>query len=159
MSYNIDIEFNEECILEHNRLRRLHGCPELTLDYELASAAQQYAEYLASANELEHCTDTESGENLAFFTTSAVAHKEDFTGVDVTKSWYQEIADYDFRKENQFSCGHFTQVIWLSTITAGFGRAFSKDLHSIYVVGRYDPPGNFSGEFSENVPPLITNNQ
>ncbi|CAH8440673.1 unnamed protein product [Schistosoma curassoni] len=131
MPSDLDIEFNEECIIEHNRLRALHGCPELILDYELAKDAQKYAEHLASVNELEHCTDTDSGENLAFFTTTTVAQKKDFTG-------------------------HFTQVIWKSTTTAGFGRALSKDRHSIYVVGRYDPPGNFSDEFLENVPPLIS---
>ncbi|CAH8440975.1 unnamed protein product [Schistosoma margrebowiei] len=131
MPNDLDIEFNEECIIEHNRLRALHGCPELILDYELAKDAQKYAEHLASVNELEHCTDTDSGENLAFFTTTTVAQKKDFTG-------------------------HFTQVVWKSTTTAGFGRAWSKDRHSIYVVGRYDPPGNFSDEFLENVPPLIS---
>ncbi|CAI2723019.1 unnamed protein product [Schistosoma spindalis] len=156
MPSDLDIEFNEECIIEHNRLRALHGCPELILDYELAKDAQKYAEHLASVNELEHCTDTDSGENLAFFTTNTIAQKKDFTGVDATKTWYQEIEDYDFKKENQFPCGHFTQIVWKSTTTAGFGRAWSKDRHSIYVVGRYDPPGNFSDEFLENVPPLIS---
>ncbi|CAH8435486.1 unnamed protein product [Schistosoma turkestanicum] len=156
MPSDIDMEFNEECIVEHNRLRALHGCPKLILDQTLAIAAQLYAEYLASVNELEHCTDTDSGENLAYFTTNRVAQKKDFTGADATKTWYQEIDDYDFKKENQFPCGHFTQVIWKSTTTAGFGRAFSKDRHSIYVVGRYDPPGNFADEFLENVPNLIS---
>ncbi|CAH8434923.1 unnamed protein product [Heterobilharzia americana] len=99
--------------------------------------------------------ETDAGENLAFYTTNSIAEKKDFTGVDATKTWYQEIEDYDFKKENQFSCGHFTQVLWRSTLRAGFGRAFSKDHRSIYVVGRYDPPGNYSREFRNNVPPLI----
>ncbi|CAH8492357.1 unnamed protein product [Schistosoma rodhaini] len=79
MPNDFDIEFNEECINEHNRLRALHGCPALILNYELAKDAQKYAEHLASVNELEHCTDTDSGENLAFFTTTAIAQKKDFT--------------------------------------------------------------------------------
>ncbi|CAH8834721.1 unnamed protein product [Trichobilharzia szidati] len=155
MAGEFDQEFNEECIVEHNRLRALHGCPDLILDEELAVDAQRYAEYLASISELEHCTDTDAGENLAFYTCNTSAEKRDFTGVDATKTWYQEIEEYDFNKENQFSCGHFTQVIWKSTLRAGFGRAFSKDHRSIYVVGRYDPPGNYSLEFGKNVPPLV----
>ncbi|KAF6768863.1 hypothetical protein AHF37_12283, partial [Paragonimus kellicotti] len=53
---------------------------------------------------------------------------------------------------------HFTQVIWKETRNAGFGVAKSSDEHKIFVVGHYKPAGNISGQFTENVLPVMRKN-
>ncbi|OON13978.1 hypothetical protein X801_10236, partial [Opisthorchis viverrini] len=70
--------------------------------------------------------------------------------------WYDEIKLHDFRGEFNEKSGHFTQLIWKSTVKAGFGVASTKDGHQVFVVGRYMPPGNMLGEFFKNVPPVLT---
>lgn len=46
--------------------------------------------------------------------------------------------------------GHFSQVVWKDTKTAGFGRAKS-DSGNFIIVGQYKPAGNVLGHFQENV--------
>ncbi|CAL8083287.1 unnamed protein product [Calicophoron daubneyi] len=143
---------NNECIREHNILRALHGCAPLQMDVLLASKAQIYAEQLAKLDQFENDQSNDYGENLAIRTSSGVAK---LTGRQATLMWYSEIANYDFSKENQLSCGHFSQVVWKSTTHAGFGCAVKEDGHKIYLVGIYLPPGNYKDEWVENVPPPL----
>ncbi|VDN12094.1 unnamed protein product, partial [Dibothriocephalus latus] len=72
-----------------------------------------------------------------------------------TNSWYSEGQHYDYNGNTQQGCGHFTQVIWKGSEKAGFGVARSKDKKSVYVVGRYFPPGNYQNEYKKNVPPPV----
>ncbi|KAF6780194.1 hypothetical protein AHF37_00326 [Paragonimus kellicotti] len=143
----INEALNDECIVEHNRLRALHGCPTLTLDFNLAMKAQRYAEQLTE--QLEHEQSNEYGENVAVRSSLGVAK---LSGRQATLMWYSEIANYDFDIENQLACGHFSQVVWKSTTHAGFGVASSADGHKVYLVGVYMPPANFRDEWVENVP-------
>ncbi|XP_018647667.1 venom allergen-like (VAL) 16 protein [Schistosoma mansoni] len=122
-------KLNKEAIQAHNELRALHGCPEISYDSKLASDSQKWAEHLASINCLQHSKGDDYGENLAFQMSTAGASLN----------------------------GHFTQVIWKSTIKAGFGSALSKDGKKVYVVGRYKPAGNIIDLYEDNVPkPKIT---
>lgn len=50
--------------------------------------------------------------------------------------------------------GHFSQLVWKETDRCGFGKASTPDGKRIYVVGRYQPPGNVEGEYKKNVLPL-----
>lgn len=47
------------------------------------------------------------------------------------------------------SPGHFTQVVWKSSSKLGVGIA-RKNGH-ILVVANYDPPGNYQGQYANNV--------
>lgn len=76
-----------------------------------------------------------------------------------TDSWYNEIKSYDWNNQGfTQDTGHFTQLVWRSTTTVGFGAAIGYDgsLYCIYVVGRYSPPGNYEGQFEDNVYPSRT---
>ncbi|KAL3313006.1 hypothetical protein Ciccas_008393 [Cichlidogyrus casuarinus] len=128
------------------RLRGLHGVEELKLSEKLAKQAQQLADSLAEMNptKLEHSDSEEYGENL-------VVRVYPISGKQATLHWYSEIAYYNFDMENQLECGHFTQIIWSATKEAGFGYAKTEDGHH-YIVGHYEPPGNYTDEFIENVP-------
>lgn len=145
----MNLRLNEECIDEHNRLRAIHGCEPLKLDKRLATAAQNYATDLAMATILNPSSAEDYGENLAVRTSNTIAK---LTGKQATLMWYSEIEHYDFDRENQLNCGHFSQVVWKNTKRAGFGCASSYDGHQIFLVGRYLPPGNYKDEWIENVP-------
>ncbi|VDO02167.1 unnamed protein product [Rodentolepis nana] len=107
-------------------MRKLHGCPPLKLDIELAGSAQAYAEVLASKNAFQHSGNPHVGENLA---------KQSGFGADFS--------------------GHFSQVIWKDTKSVGMGKAMCRDGRTIVVVGQYQPPGNFMGEWGRNVLPVL----
>ncbi len=48
------------------------------------------------------------------------------------------------------NCGHFSQLVWKGSERIGFGRAQAKD-KKVYVVAQYGPPGNYSGQWKNNV--------
>ncbi|CAH8434364.1 unnamed protein product [Heterobilharzia americana] len=140
--------FNQQAINEHNRLRALHGCPELQLDEDLMRAAQKWADNLARNEKLYHSNHNGYGENLAFKMSAAPCQ---ITGEEVSQTWYGEIDYHDFSQCYHSNSRHFTQMIWKSTTHAGFGLAFSEDKTKAYIVGRYLPVGN-KGDFRWNVP-------
>jgi hypothetical protein len=77
-------------------------------------------------------------------------------GADATTSWYSEIKDYNFNNGGfSGSTGHFTQVVWNATKKLGAGFAFNSDHHSVYVVAQYTPPGNYEGQYQQNVLPAL----
>ena len=49
--------------------------------------------------------------------------------------------------------GHFTQLVWKSSEKLGAGMAFNNDRTKVYVVARYSPPGNYEGQYGDNVFP------
>ncbi|KAL5963698.1 Golgi-associated plant pathogenesis-related protein 1 [Taenia solium] len=140
----MDKHFNQECLAEHNRLRKLHGCPPLRLSRSLAKASQKYAELMAKEGFFEHSEGADYGENLI---TRRGPSGVVLTGRQAALAWYSEISFYKFDKENQTNC------VWRDTQKAGFGVARTKDGTEIYVVGRYRKPGNYLDNYCKNVPP------
>lgn len=67
--------------------------------------------------------------------------------------WYSEIKDYTFNGEENLNCGHFSQVVWASSKSAGFGIATASEDggQAVYVVGQYTPAGNYIGQWAANV--------
>ncbi|VDM18127.1 unnamed protein product [Hydatigera taeniaeformis] len=131
------------------RLRSLHGCDPLTYDVKLAKQAQKHAEYLIKMNKIEHSKNGDYGENIAL---KGGTPGFQFTGYDAARMWYSEIKDYNFKGEDQYKCGHFTQLVWSDTKRAGFGMAKSSKGDKVIIVGQYQPPGNYTGEFKTKVP-------
>ncbi|CAF3630373.1 unnamed protein product [Rotaria sp. Silwood1] len=146
--------WEQEALEAHNEFRAHHGVPPMVLDQRISRKAQAYADYLAANNLLEHSTNRDGlGENL-YTQSSTQSLRNEHLGEIATKSWYDEIEDYDFDNPGYSSgTGHFTQVIWKQSTKLGVGVGFSNNGRQVVVVCQYGPEGNMEGEFEENVPP------
>jgi hypothetical protein len=130
----------------HNRFRSRHCAAALTWSAKLAEVAQRWARALRDRGcQFGHSGGT-YGENLAAGT------KGTLDPGSVVKMWYDEIAQYRF-PDGGFSMetGHFTQVVWRGTQRVGCGHSQCKGM-DIYVC-EYDPPGNWEGQYRDNVRP------
>ncbi|XP_049291543.1 uncharacterized protein LOC125768221 [Anopheles funestus] len=139
--------FQKEVLERHNQLRAKHSAPPLQLDAGLSEYAQQWADNLVSRNALEHRSDKKYGENLY-----ACFGKCEVSGSEAVDSWYNEIKSYTFgapKPANFSQVGHFTQVVWKNSRNLGVGIAVQGT--NVYVVCNYDPPGNYSGQYTANV--------
>jgi hypothetical protein len=78
----------------------------------------------------------------------------DAIGAEATDAWYNEIKLYNFYRPGfSMDTGHFTQVVWKGSQKVGVGFAITGDGKSLYVVAQYSPPGNYQGQFGQNVLP------
>lgn len=131
----------------HNRVRAKHCAGPLTWSPKLAQVAQRWASSLRdhSCGVLKHSGGS-FGENLAAGTAGTLDPGS------VVKLWYDEVAQYRF-PDGGFSphTGHFTQVVWRGTTQVGCARSQCKGL-DIWVC-EYDPPGNWEGQYRDNVLP------
>jgi len=146
-----------ECLKAHNSKRVLHGARPLTWDASLAKKAQAWAVHLANKNKMEHAPWSGTGENLYYAGTSSGRLATCKEAVD---AWYGEVADYPFWKPPNSifdvpgkQIGHFTQVVWKSTRKVGVGIVAIKRgfWTKTYIVARYTPPGNYEGQFKQQV--------
>lgn len=111
--------------------------------------ARERAQFIADSDgvEFRHPDNLEFGENLAWNSDSSSSCAK------LIKMWYDEVKLYSF-KDAVFTheSGHFTQLVWRDTKRVGCGRAFSSGPRGgVFLVCNYDPAGNYSGEFSDNV--------
>ncbi|CAL8068603.1 unnamed protein product [Orchesella dallaii] len=168
-----------DAILEReNENRARHGVPAFTMDTELNTRAQRYAEILARKCHMEHMSkDPEfgenhpdlqynggrTGENIA--TLLALQASDADNGVDAANEWYTEIENYPWPAwtggKTKGVIGHFTATVWKSSQLAGYGVARNTNTNcgKMFVVSRYSPGGNVRSEgmprYKENVlPPL-----
>lgn len=147
-------------LMEHNYLRSLHGAEPLVLNEELNEMAQNYAKKLAKQRNMQHSKERNLkgkegewvGENLYCSNSSKAA---EYVCGSMSKSWYSEIKDYDFKtgKSKGGVTGHFTQVVWKDSKEVGFGVAFNGGF--CISVGNYHPGGNFNNAYLQKVGNLI----
>lgn len=136
-------------LARHNALRALHCAPALRWDETLAATAQATAQAMIDRCVLHH-SNNGLGENLAMGTTGA------YPPGSQVQSWYDEFKNYNFANPVfGMNTGHFTQVVWKSTTAVGCGVAHCQGQELL--VCNYSPPGNFTGQFQQNVPPLCKN--
>jgi len=139
----------EEWVQAHNTYRALHGVPPVTWSTTVAASAQSYADSCPSAH-----SHSMYGENLAWATYNMRVSQ-------VVKMWYDEEVDYDYDQPGFDSAtGHFTQVVWKGTAEIGCGFATNcgqnwPNMENAWVC-QYNPPGNYIGQFANNVFPPDT---
>lgn len=138
-----------EALNAHNYYRRIHHVGPLVLNRKLCRIAEIYSRNLAySIGALHHSENTYEGKKLGENLYSCTG--KEATGEMATKSWYDEIKDYDYSGFFSSDTGHFTQVVWKATKEVGFGKTIDKNGKS-YVVANYFPCGNTFGTFDVNV--------
>ncbi|XP_060596668.1 Golgi-associated plant pathogenesis-related protein 1-like [Ruditapes philippinarum] len=146
-------EFKTSSINKHNEYRAAHGVLNLVYNASLSEFAQKYADKLGGGAAYVHNPESKAngfGENLSWFNNASK------TGAQHVESLYtNEKAVYVWGKwcgtsepnmayYNYF--GHYTQIVWKSTVSVGIGKSGG------YVVYNYYPTGNIPGQFKENVP-------
>jgi glioma pathogenesis-related protein 2 len=133
----------------------------------MCSYAQEWAQNLAARYAMQHRTNSPYGENIYMMQGSNV----NVTAKMPVDSWYDEIKFFQFGFGGfSMQTGHFTQVIWKQCSEIGVGKASNRLLYlklcilrnafsyftyssgQTYVVTNYNPPGNYTGQFNENVP-------
>ena len=130
--------------------------------------AQQWADHLASNGLFEHSSSSFDpyGENLYVSTTTAPTIT--YSPGAASIAWYEtEEFLYNYPPDlvivppgipdNFNQVGHFTQMVWTDTTEACFASAVGtrNGDTACYVVGHYNPPGNFLNQFETKVPPKI----
>lgn len=131
----------------HNRERAEVGVPPLSWNPGLAADAQRWADHLAATGTFEHAGSDEnptSGENLAMGSTG-------FTTQQLAQLWTDEKALFKYgafpdvsTDGNWFNVGHYTQMVWTDSTDLGCASAGADG--SVFLVCRYSPPGNYSGQ-------------
>lgn len=132
----------QEFVDLHNEERRKYGADmyALSWDENLAARAQEWADQCTWDHDMmTDCSGDSVGQNGYQGPSSDPA--------DVMASWISESANWDFStqscKEGE-ECGHWTQVVWSSTMLVGCGYATCSE--NKYVFCDYSPPGNMEGE-------------
>ncbi|MCQ2053587.1 MAG: CAP domain-containing protein [archaeon] len=148
-------DYNMKEIARHNEYRRKHvDTPDLKLNGTLVTRAQQYADSLCAKNPASQSNlnwghsdcrlnGTVLGENLyGSWGRDPVggAAADDWCKFIIINSFLDaEGADYDYEKGtgiNGAVTGHFTQVVWSETTSAGFGICKAENGWWI-IVGNY----------------------
>lgn len=122
----------------HNAYRDQHCAPPMTWSKAAAASAQEWANQC----NFSHPGGHGYGENLAWGTSMSPAR--------AAQMWYDEVGAYDWNNPGfSQATGHFTQVVWQSTTQIGCGMAQCGN--RTFIVCRYAPPGNYEGQFPQNV--------
>merc|ERR1711909_53923 len=162
------------CLADANKYRRDHrGTPLFQYDNKIANLAQAWANKLLQKMlgeirsgrnpRLQHDPNNRqyrTGENI-YYSTSSRKGNLDMYCKHTDSSWYDEIKDYSYQShgsKNGKAIGHFTQMVWKGTEKVGYAVATAQDPRYLrntiaIVVAKYSPPGNYRGEYAQNVLP------
>ncbi|KAF8868770.1 CAP domain-containing protein [Mucidula mucida] len=144
-------------LADHNAARAAYGAKALTWNEDLYAGTLSWA----NACQFKH-SGGNYGENL--YASTGQGGDPIKSAVD---SWMSEACmflrsplaiSYTHHNNPVFSSdtGHFTQVVWKSTtsVACAVGQCPAGTIFgsaSQYVVCRYSPPGNYAGQFAQNV--------
>jgi uncharacterized protein YkwD len=122
----------------HNEARSRYGANPLLWSKTLA----QYAQQVVDTCVFQH-SNGQYGENLAIGTRLSCEQAVDL--------WVDEEGAYPPGGVPGFSqaTGHFSQVVWKDTLQVGC--AFKRCPNGNFVACSYNPPGNYIGQFAEQV--------
>ncbi|KAI0338826.1 PR-1-like protein [Trametopsis cervina] len=141
-------DFQTQVVNTHNQYRSQYGAPNLSWSDSLYPATLQWAQQC----NFKHSNGNGAyGENLAAGTGSAYGYTNGL------QDWMNEASKYDYNNPGFSSAtGHFTQVVWKGSKQVACavancppGSIFTQA--SKMIVCRYSPPGNYAGEFPQNV--------
>ncbi|TCJ89949.1 CAP family protein [Nocardia alba] len=141
--------WSDQSLTAHNTARAKHGAGPLQWAAQLYPSTVQYANMCVFAHSN---SGGQYGENL-YATTNPNA-----TAATAVDSWMAEAAQYDYDNPGfSAATGHFTQVVWKNTTQVAVAVAdcpagtIFPSTASKFIVARYTPPGNYQGQFPQNV--------
>ena len=151
-----------EMLATHNQFRIEVNIPKLKWSSSLAKTAQAYANKLATTGgcRLAHSGKHGVGENLYWASpitqtvtssngeTKTSFKPQDIVASSVVEAWANEKRDYEYSTNTCSAdkvCGHYTQLIWKSTMRVGCAKAMCGDRSQVWVC-HYSPPGNYIGQ-------------
>ena len=135
----------EKILLLQNYYRTEVGVPPLRWSDELAQGAQNWANTLATVNEMKHSGTATVGENLAVWWGHHPTYEELIGMWGKEKEKYVPgifpavATDGDWE-----SIAHYTQMIWRDTTDVGCGVAYNG--RTEFLVCWYGPRGNWMGQ-------------
>lgn len=144
--------YAREFVTAHNAVRAAvqpaasPALPDVAWDDSVATTAQAYA----NGCRFQHSGASGLGENIYASTGTGAP-----TPTAVTQSWAGEAAQYDYASNacRSGACGHYTQIVWRSSVGLGCGTAtctqnspFGSSGTWYFVVCNYRPAGNFVGQ-------------
>lgn len=148
-STGLDTNFEQRVLAAHNRERTASGVGPLKWNNELALGARNWANHLARRRLFEHSPDAPGslpvGENLWGGTSGA------FQPEAMVELWAAEKKHFkrgtfpaNSRTGRVQDVGHYTQLIWRTTLEVGCARASgaTEDI----LVCRYSSAGNVVGQ-------------
>ena len=137
-----------ELLQAHNAERAAFGLRPLAWDPALAGHAGRYADELARINDLRHSPKElrrGQGENLWMGSARA------FSPRTMVQNWASEknvfrpgVFPNNSGTRSWSDVGHYTQIIWPGTTHVGCG--ISSNRGNDFLVCRYSPPGNVTGQ-------------
>jgi hypothetical protein len=137
-----------------NNYRSKHQSPPMSWETVIYTTAQSWSNNLVSKHVMQHSNNPLYGENLAYFQGYGIEPV-----LLIKKSidaWYNEIASYDFTKPGfSATTGHFTCLVWKSSTAFAIGISIDPITTEAYIVMNTSPPGNYLGQFQQNVLPLV----
>lgn len=148
-TFSSGVDYQNAVLWHHNRARANHGASNLEWSEDCVAGAQKAADTCVFA----HLTTEGQGQNLY-----AVSGDASNVTSGITEAFYKAEADmYNFWGQepdmtNFHDWGHLTQVVWKGTTHVGCvtvncpGMATNR-----YTVCNYSPPGNYEGQYAENV--------
>ncbi|KAG0456506.1 hypothetical protein HPP92_024294 [Vanilla planifolia] len=134
-----------EFLTAHNKVRSTVAERPFQWDRQLARVAKRWSEVRRADCALKHSRGP-FGENM--FWGSGWTWR----AADAVTEWASEKDFYDAATNSCAvgrMCGHFTQIIWNSTVRIGCGRTECYG-GGVIITCNYDPPGNYVGEFPLN---------
>lgn len=154
-------KYEKSCLSSHNNIRAKHGVPSLSWDPQLASIARQIATSCSFRHQMR-VSNIEYGQNIG-----AGAPASEIENLINTEFYAKELDIFksEFGKPqpnmgNFAAWGHFTQIVWKDTGSLGCYTAdcsgsglAGTNASPYFTVCNYLKPGNFAGEYNQNVFP------
>jgi len=164
-------DYSSTAVYHHNVHRANHSAPDVEWSEEHAGYAAQAASSCHFAHDLSPGGGG-YGQNIAMYGASNIdqnggAHA---AAQAITDMWYySEVGLYPngaYGRSNPdmggfHDWGHYTQVVWKSTTKIGCASKLCPagtivgGMASWYTVCNYYPPGNFGGQYGQNVSPSL----
>jgi hypothetical protein len=142
-----DSLFIATVLKQHNSYRSALGIQPLQWSSALASDAVIWAQNMATAGKSQHDPQLfgkKEGENIWWGTANAYSCDE------MIDFWAGESKDFvygifpDCKTSHKAVVGHYTQLIWRNTSSVGCALVGNGKMD--FLVCRYSPPGNITGQ-------------